>query len=62
VYTRSKPKQGARTFTSIHVHSVWDFSIDFFDFFLQKMAVVIETTLGDITVDLFIKERPKSKF
>jgi hypothetical protein len=26
------------------------------------MAVVIETTLGDITVDLFIKERPKSEY
>lgn len=24
------------------------------------MSVVIETTLGDITVDLFIKERPKA--
>lgn len=26
------------------------------------MAVVIETTLGDITVDLFTEERPRSKF
>jgi peptidyl-prolyl cis-trans isomerase-like 4 len=25
------------------------------------MAVVIETTLGDITVDLFTEERPRSK-
>ena len=25
------------------------------------MAVVIETTLGDITVDLFVDERPRSK-
>lgn len=24
------------------------------------MSVVIETTLGDITVDLFVKERPKA--
>lgn len=24
------------------------------------MSVVIETTLGDITVDLFVKERPKT--
>jgi hypothetical protein len=27
----------------------------------ESMAVVIETTLGDITVDLFIEERPHSK-
>ena len=26
------------------------------------MAVVIETTVGDITVDLFIEERPLSKY
>lgn len=25
------------------------------------MAVVIETTLGDFTVDLYTKERPQSK-
>jgi hypothetical protein len=25
------------------------------------MAVVIETTLGDVTVDLFTEERPRSK-
>ena len=25
------------------------------------MAVVIETTIGDFTVDLFTKERPQSK-
>lgn len=25
------------------------------------MAVVIETTIGDITVDLFTEERPRSK-
>ncbi len=25
------------------------------------MSVVIETTLGDITVDLYVKERPKGK-
>jgi hypothetical protein len=27
----------------------------------ESMAVVIETTLGDITVDLFTEERPRSK-
>ena len=26
------------------------------------MSVVIETTLGDVTVDLFIEERPQSKY
>lgn len=26
------------------------------------MAVVIETTLGDVTVDLFIEERPQSEY
>lgn len=25
------------------------------------MAVVIETTIGDFTVDLYIEERPQSK-
>ena len=25
------------------------------------MAVVIETTVGDLTVDLFVDERPRSK-
>jgi len=28
--------------------------------FTHKMSVVIETTLGDLTVDLFTKERPKT--
>ena len=26
----------------------------------QGMSVVIETTLGDLTVDLYLKERPKT--
>lgn len=26
------------------------------------MSVIIETTLGDITIDLMIKERPRSEF
>lgn len=26
------------------------------------MAVVIETTVGDITVDLYTEERPQSKY
>ena len=25
------------------------------------MSVILETTKGDLTVDLYIKERPKSK-
>ena len=27
--------------------------------FREKMSVLIETTLGDIVVDLFVKERPR---
>lgn len=26
------------------------------------MAVLVETTLGDFVIDLFVKERPRSKF
>ena len=26
----------------------------------DKMSVVIETTIGDLTVDLYLKERPKT--
>jgi len=26
------------------------------------MSVILETTKGDLTVDLYIKERPKSEF
>ena len=28
--------------------------------YFRKMSVVIETTIGDLTVDLYLKERPKT--